>query len=187
MPAQLLGRFLTPFWRPARFSQESHEIYGAVVAQSRRPALYLDYGVPDTVTGRFDMLCLHMFLLSNRLAREAEGPARQLGQQVFDRFSEDVDRALREIGVGDTSVPRRKRMLIHGFYGQIDDFADALGAGDAATLALKAGERFCRLAATVQAGRLARYMIAARDRLLALSLDDIAAARLDWPDPVETH
>lgn len=183
----LIGRFLAPFWRPSPFREVSQQIYGTVVAQSRRPAFYLAYGVPDSVTGRFDMLCLHLFLLSNRLARETDPKARDLGQQVFDRFSADVDRALREIGIGDTAVPKRKKRLIHGFYGQIEDFGKALDAGDAATLALKANERFSKLATTVQAGRLARYMIAVRDSLLGASLDDVIAGRLAWPEPEGTH
>jgi cytochrome b pre-mRNA-processing protein 3 len=183
----MIGRFLRPFWRPTPYRDVSQQVYGAVMAQSREPAFYLDYGVPDSVTGRFDMLCLHLFLLSNRLARETDPKARALGQEVFDRFAADVDHALREIGVGDTTVPKRKKQLIHGFYGQIEDFGRALDAGDADTLARKASERFSKQAATVQAARLARYMIVTRDHLLATSFDDIVAGRLDWPEPEGAH
>lgn len=184
---EMIGTLTRILRRYAPYREVSHHVYGAVMAQSREPVFYLDYGVPDTVTGRFDMLCLHLFLLSNRLAREADPAARGLSQQVFDRFSEDVDRALREIGIGDTSVPKRKKRLIHGFYGQIEDFGQALDAGDADTLTLKAGQRFARPDGSVQAGRLARYMIASRDALRAVPLDDIAAARLNWPQPEVTH
>ena len=36
------------------------DLYGAIVAQSRRAAFYIDYGVPDTIDGRFGLIVLHM-------------------------------------------------------------------------------------------------------------------------------
>ena len=35
-------------------------LYGAIVAQARSPAFYADYGVPDTVEGRLEMIVLHL-------------------------------------------------------------------------------------------------------------------------------
>jgi len=159
----------------------SRQVYGAVVAQSRDPRFYLDFGFPDTVTGRFDVLCLHVFLVANRLAGEADGEARRLSQAVFDCFSAETDRALREIGIGDSSVPKRKKKLLHGFYGQVDEFAGPLGEGDAARLALAVTARFGL--ASNQAEGLARYMIAARDRLRDRPLADVRSAALAFPDP----
>jgi cytochrome b pre-mRNA-processing protein 3 len=37
------------------------------VAQGRAPVLYENYGVPDTVAGRFEMIVLHTVLLVGRL------------------------------------------------------------------------------------------------------------------------
>jgi cytochrome b pre-mRNA-processing protein 3 len=37
-------------------------LYGAVVAQARLPHFYQEYGVADTVLGRFDMIVLHAAL-----------------------------------------------------------------------------------------------------------------------------
>jgi cytochrome b pre-mRNA-processing protein 3 len=159
----------------------SRQVYGAVVAQSRDPRFYLDHGFPDTVTGRFDVLCLHVFLVANRLAGEADGEARRLSQAVFDCFSAETDRALREIGIGDSSVPKRKKKLLHGFYGQVAEFAGPLGDGDAARLALAVSGRFGLR--PEEAGRLARYMIAARERLRERSLADIRAGSLAFPEP----
>jgi cytochrome b pre-mRNA-processing protein 3 len=44
-----------------------YAVYRAIVAQSRQPVFYAQWGVPDTVTGRFDMISLHMALLFRRL------------------------------------------------------------------------------------------------------------------------
>src|SRR3974390_245218 len=79
-------------------------LYGAIVAQARLPSFYLIYGVPDTVEGRFDMIVMHLALVLRRLARERE--LGSLGQGVFDRFCRDMDHNLREMGVGDLSVPK---------------------------------------------------------------------------------
>ena len=37
-----------------------YAVYSAIVAQSRQSCFYAEWGVPDTVTGRFDMICLHV-------------------------------------------------------------------------------------------------------------------------------
>ncbi len=37
------------------------ELYGSVVAQARQPVFFTDYGFHDTVTGRFDLVALHLF------------------------------------------------------------------------------------------------------------------------------
>ncbi len=47
-------------------------LYGAIVAQARTPVFYRDYGVPDTVNGRFDMIILHLALVLERLEAESE-------------------------------------------------------------------------------------------------------------------
>src|SRR5438477_2396690 len=81
-------------------------LYGAIVAQGRAAVFYQDYGVPDTVNGRFEMLVLHAVLVLRRLNGES-APFRALGQEVFDMFCNDMDANLRELGVGDLSVPRQ--------------------------------------------------------------------------------
>jgi hypothetical protein len=59
---------------PKRFRLNLHsrkidDLYGAIVAQSRRAAFYIGYGVPDTIEGRFDLTVLHVVLLLARLDR----------------------------------------------------------------------------------------------------------------------
>ena len=55
------------------------------MAQSRQPHFYADWAVPDTVTGRFDMISLHMALLFRRLRAEG-GAGKNFSQAVFDLF-----------------------------------------------------------------------------------------------------
>ena len=51
-----------------------------IVAQARLPCLYRDYGVADTVNGRFDLIVLHLALVLDRLAQDPS--LRELGQAV---------------------------------------------------------------------------------------------------------
>jgi hypothetical protein len=96
-------------------------------------AFYTDYGVPDTMEGRFDLIVLHIVVLLARL--DGAGPsARGIGQNLFDRFCRDLDANLREIGVGDLAVPKRMRRFGEAFYGRQAAYLAALGAADARAL-----------------------------------------------------
>ncbi len=98
-------------------------LHAAAVAQSRRPELYRNLGVPDTVDGRFELLTLHIVLLLERLR---DLPA--IRQDLFDTYVSDLDGALREMGVGDLSVGRRMKQLGQVFYGRAAAFDAAFKA-----------------------------------------------------------
>ena len=66
-----------------------YAVYSAIVAQSRQQRFYADWGVPDTVTGRFDMICLHLALLFGRLRSDGR-EAAEFSQAVFDLFFRDM-------------------------------------------------------------------------------------------------
>jgi cytochrome b pre-mRNA-processing protein 3 len=104
-------------------------LYGAVVAQARCASFYTDYGVPDTVECRFDLIVLHLVLLLRRLGQETgqESALRSsLGQDLFDEFCRDLDANLREMGVGDLAVPKRMQRFGEAFYGRQSAYCEAL-------------------------------------------------------------
>ena len=92
-------------------------LYGTIVAQARPPSFYRDYGVPDTVNGRFDMIVLHLVLVLGGCAAQRPKCTR-LGQAVFDLFCQDMDDNFREMGVGDLAVPKEMRRVAEAFYGR---------------------------------------------------------------------
>jgi cytochrome b pre-mRNA-processing protein 3 len=104
--------------------------YRRVVEQARQPGFFTDGGVPDTVDGRFELICLHAFLYLRRLKRERPASAA-LAQRFFDVMFLDFDRALREMGTGDLSVSREIKRMAEGFYGRIAAYEEGLAAGDA--------------------------------------------------------
>ena len=51
---------------------------------------------------------------------------RALGQGLFDRFWQDMDHNLREMGIGDLSVPKQMRALGEAYYGRAQAYRAAL-------------------------------------------------------------
>ncbi len=160
-------------------------LYSAVVEQARQPAFFLHHGFADTVTGRFDCLALHLYLFTRRLVADPHPLAASLNQEVFDHFVRDTDRALRELGVGDTSVAKRNKKLLRGFYAMVDELGAPLGNGDETLLAETLAARFKEHEgdqATFDASVIARYTLDCAEHLQAQDMEAILAGRLTWPD-----
>ncbi|HYE47681.1 MAG TPA: ubiquinol-cytochrome C chaperone family protein, partial [Caulobacter sp.] len=107
-------------------------LYKALVDQARRPEFYSDHAVPDTLDGRFDMILLHAFVVLHRFRGEA-AEAKDFAQRLFDRMFADMDRNLREIGVGDLSVGHKVKAMGRAFYGRAESYQ--AGLADPAALA----------------------------------------------------
>jgi len=119
---------LLPFRRnPLR--DAAGEAYRLVVEQSRRPEFFTVLGVPDTLDGRFELICLHAFLYLRRLKGE-NPPAAALAQTFVDLMITDFDRSLREIGTGDLSVGRQVKRMAEGFYGRVRAYDGGLAGDD---------------------------------------------------------
>ncbi len=116
------------FRKPRLSSRGTIEaIYGMIVTQAREPLFYRDLGVPDTVNGRFDLLVLHLWMVLRRLKPIEGGGA--LSQAMFDRFCDDMDANLREMGVGDLVVPKRMQAFGEAFYGRVAAYDLAFADG----------------------------------------------------------
>jgi len=165
--------------------QLPQELYGRVVAQARLPVFFEQYGFSDTPMGRFDVLTIHVFLICHRLAVEKNQIASAISQQLFDEFLQNLEEALRELGIGDTSVPKRKKKLARSFYGLAEDIGDALIKDDRQTVMKKLMNRFYDNDCAADADRLAQYILAANDHLVSLSSEVIRGGELDWPDPAD--
>jgi cytochrome b pre-mRNA-processing protein 3 len=160
--------------------EDARRLYAHLVAQARAPEFYRELGVPDSLDGRFEMLALHVFLTLRRLKRSGHEP---LAQALFDTMFTDMDRSLREIGVGDLSVGKRVKDMAKALYGRIAAYEAGLAERDDAAL-VKALERnlFGTVAAPSAAAvaALARYLRQAAERLEAAAPAELAAAP-PWP------
>lgn len=157
-------------------------LYGMIVAQARAPAFYRIYEVPDTVTGRFEMVVLHAVLLLRRLSGE-QAPLRRLGQGVFDRFCADMDANMREMGVGDLTVPKKMRRVGAAFYDRQGDYQAALAAPGGGLAAALARHIYETDAVSAEAERLAAYVRAAGSHLAEQSSAALARGEVTFPAP----
>lgn len=115
--------------KPKKSGAAAEALYAAAVAQARQPTFYTALGAPDTLDGRFDLLVLHVHLLCRRLSRDGESGAT-LAQAIFDALFRDLDRNLREMGVGDPAVPRRIKAMGQAYYGRIAAYEGAIKGSD---------------------------------------------------------
>jgi cytochrome b pre-mRNA-processing protein 3 len=167
------------FRREKESSRIAAVLYGAIVAQARTPALYRDLAVADTLDGRFEMVVLHTVLVLDRLQTDAE--ASEIAQAVFDVYCTDMDRSLREMGVGDMGVPKRMKAMGERFYGRAASYREALSAGDAPALE-DALRRNVYDRADAPAAGLAAYTRAAYDMLASMPDADVKRGVLRFPD-----
>jgi cytochrome b pre-mRNA-processing protein 3 len=159
-------------------------IYGMIVTRAREPFFYQNLGVPDTVNGRFDLLVLHLWMVLRRL-RAIEGGAA-LAQALFDRFCEDMDANLREMGVGDLTVPKRMQAFGEAFYGRSVAYDAALASGGEA-LAQSLCKNVLNGEGMENAGRLSNYVKSAIARLDQLDEAALSAARWTFPATAQTE
>jgi cytochrome b pre-mRNA-processing protein 3 len=154
-------------------------IYGMIVTQAREPLFYRDLAVSDTVNGRFDLLILHLWMVLRRL-RPTEGGV-ELTQALFDRFCEDMDANLREMGVGDLAVPKRMQAFGEAFYGRAAAYDLALAEGRE-PLSRALCKNVFNGAQSDNARRLAAYVEAAIADLA--TRDDAAVLAGAWTFPL---
>lgn len=74
------------------------------------------------------MIVIHAHLLFRRLAALGEEGER-LSQDVFDVMFKDMDRSLREMGVGDLSVGKHVKGMAKAFYGRTQLYEEGFIGG----------------------------------------------------------
>jgi len=159
-------------FRKSSETEPVYAVYRAIVAQSRQPRFYADWAVPDTVTGRFDMISLHMALLFRRLRADGER-GKVFGQAVFDLFFRDMDRSLREMGAGDLAVPKKIQQMSGLFYGLLAAMNETMDKADMDGLEAVLVKNIYDGAMGPHARALADYLRAGDAALAAQPTDDI--------------
>ena len=124
-----------------------------------------------------ECLTLHAALVLRRL-RDAPAPGPEMAQDLVDAVFGHFDRMLREMGVGDTSVPKRMKVMAEAFGGRCAAYEDGLLSGSLARA----------LARNVYAGchdgvALSRYASACAASLDDAPLQVLLDGTLSLPDP----
>lgn len=156
-------------------------VFARIAEASRRPALYLQGGIPDSFEGRFESLTLHVFLVLRRL-RELPAPADDLAQDLVDANFAYVELGVRNGGVSDIAVPKRMKKIGQMFYGRVQAYEAALVSSEPGAL-----DEALRRNASPQADGaacLATYVRSIQARLAALDVDGVLNEPELFPQPV---
>lgn len=122
----ILSRLLTPSPPPLT------DLWAWIAATAREPHWYLRHEVADSVDGRFDMVALVTSLVF--LSLEGRGLIGETAT-LTERFVDDMDGSLREIGIGDMVIGKQMGRVIGALGGRTGAYRAALAA-DAPTTAL---------------------------------------------------
>jgi cytochrome b pre-mRNA-processing protein 3 len=161
-------------------------LYHGIVEQARQPDFFAVYGVPDTLDGRFELIALHEFLVLSRLKQEHARTAK-LAQELFDVFFADMDRALRELGVGDLAVGKHIKRMATAFYGRIVSYERGLAADDTALGEALARNLFGTVSPrAIDLATLSAYVRDAAEGLSAQAIDDLMAGIVRFPPAPST-
>lgn len=159
--------------------------YAVAVTAARQPAFYESLGAPDTIEGRFDMISLHVALIMMRLRRDGD-LGRDLGEALLDAMFADMDDSLRELGVGDFTIPKRVRAMGQAFQGRLHAYADVVEDEGAFADAIR--RNALKPDAPSHAGAvIARHAQGVLAALDGVSLTDLAAGRFELPELRETE
>lgn len=177
-----LQRLFSP--RPDKM--RAQHLYIALVEQARNPVFYTGLGIPDTLDGRFEMIALHMHLVLHRLqqgfARTPE--LRELSRILIETYFADMDRSLREMGVGDTGIGRRVQKMSGGFYGRLEAYGMALENPALWPEALRRNAYgTCDTPDTAHILQLRDYLLASHRQLAALDDAALTGDRLAFATP----
>lgn len=121
----LVSMRLSAIFRRRQGASQASDLYMAIVAQARQSGFYAVLGVPDTLDGRFEMIVVHAVMVMRSL-KGAGSEGKAIAQSLFDEMFADMDRSLRELGVGDLGVGRRVKRMASAFYGRAEAYDKGL-------------------------------------------------------------
>ncbi|MGA7385704.1 MAG: ubiquinol-cytochrome C chaperone family protein [Methylocella sp.] len=178
------GRMVLRFFRRSANRQLIDRLSGEIVAAARDPVLFTEYCIEDSLEGRFEAVTLHAVLVLRRLNR-MDPPAPEIAQDLTDAIFRSFEIALREMGVGDISVPKQMKTIAGAFLGRAAAYERALCGGPPdLTAALARNVYDGRYDGRKHPKRLARYAETADQALAKVSLEALTLGPVPFPEPV---
>jgi len=158
---------------------QAASLYSSCVTAARQPKFYAELGVPDSLDGRFDLLLLFALLTMMRM-KDAKAK-----QRLFDLMFADMERSLREMGVGDMSIGKKMKPMLAGFYGRAGAYEQALAEStdDKLIAALSRNLYGLKSGTADDAPTVASYIRLAVAKLAEQSDAELDAGRIVFPSP----
>lgn len=102
------------------------DLWAAIVSIARDPVWYARHQVTDSIDGRFDMVALVTVLVLLRFERDGAMADHAV---LTERFVEDMDGSLRDIGIGDMVMAKHMGRVIGSLGGRLGAYRAALARG----------------------------------------------------------
>jgi cytochrome b pre-mRNA-processing protein 3 len=162
--------------------RKARDLYGAVVAQAREPIFYEAFGVEDTPEGRYEMIALHLALALERLG-QPDVADEDLRRETYETFITDLDDAMRQMGVGDPTVPKRVKNAARGAYDRGVTYGLALAQPDNEALNSALIAHVYNASETGPVDALATYVRRAASHLADIDPKALRAGEIKFPRP----
>ncbi|GMH42221.1 hypothetical protein BSKO_10140 [Bryopsis sp. KO-2023] len=168
-----LGRFalsiLGYYSRSTRLQQGALRLYSAIQSQAENVFLQQQLSLPPKFATIHSLLCLHVWLVLGRLRPEGKD-GKDLSQEMYDLFQEDVEKRVRKEGV-KVRVGKWLSDLETTFYGGAQAYDKALkGEGNFAEALMR--NVYGKEGSMRDAKRLERYL---RREIACLAMTDSEA------------
>lgn len=149
-------------------------LYGSVVAEARDPTYYAEFGVPDTLDGRFDMIAAILSLTLMRIEKEGEG-GRETSALLTELFIEDMEGQVRQIGIGDVIVGKHLGKMVAAMGGRFTVYSAAIDDKTALSEGLVRNIWRGEPGPDAQPDQVAERLRAVAARLATIGWDDLLA------------
>ncbi|WP_420547116.1 ubiquinol-cytochrome C chaperone family protein [Curvivirga sp.] len=160
------------------------DLYSNIVAQARSVSFYRDLEVTDNLDGRFDMIALHYFLAMDRMRQDDS--LSEISQKLANLVIADMDRSLREMGVGDMKVGKKVQDMGLALYGRMEMYDHALMEKAESDRKTKLGESIMRNVyrsdepVSLNAQKIVDYVFVQREYLKLTPANEIADGHLKF-------
>lgn len=151
-------------------------LWHRVVEIARETPWYAQYGVADTVPGRFDAVTMVLSLVILRMEREEE--LKILSARLTELFVDDMDGQLRQSGVGDLVVGKHMGKLMMVLGGRMGALREALAAPEPEAALVPVLERNVTLIDGADTSALGQAVLSLARQIEATAAEDLLAGRI---------
>lgn len=173
--------------------KNARNLYMLAAQHAQNPQFYHTFQVSDSVSGRYELLCIHLFLLLLRLRKD---DVQKLTSQHLTEFMvKDLEGASREINFQEFSAPNNVNKLIAGFFERSQEYEKGLHQGRRAYLEQVVSKYVFGLSSLHTKGpdnqptteqrveNLAIYILSVHSHLKSIPIQDIETANFAFLAP----
>ncbi|GJM01252.1 MAG: hypothetical protein DHS20C07_29310 [Methyloligella sp.] len=163
--------------------QNAKNLFLLASEQSLHPHFYHAYQVTDSVLGRYEMLCIHICLVLERLRHEDN--EKQISELLTEILVEELELHYKEAAPKDASETEKINKLIAGFYERSADYQKGLRLGKKQKIMKALSHHIFQSmnSGDERSNDLSNYMIAVHNYLNSVPFHDIETANFTFVEP----